>query len=315
MTRKGIVTGGAGFIGSRLVDLLVDREWEVLVVDDLSSGSMDNVAAARKRGPVSIHVTGVNAPELAEVVAKFGPEVIFHLAAQSKVRPSVEDPRHDAEVNVLGTINVLDAARRSGVRKVCFASSGGAIYGGDVRLPAKETSDKTPESPYGISKKIVEDYFRWYRSLYAIEYTLCALANVYGPRQDPGLEGGVTAIFSLAMLEGRWPTIFGDGRQTRDFVYVEDVCDAFLRAADAGNGELVNIGSGREVSVLELYDAIAEVTGFTGRPVFADPKPGDVLRSVVDPSKARRVLGWEAFTPLRQGLATTVEWYRSQGGR
>ena len=313
MTRKAVVTGGAGFIGSQLVDLLVDREWEVLVLDDLSSGSMDNVAAARKRGPVSVLVTGVNAPELPDVVGRFGPEVVFHLAAQSKVRPSVEDPRHDAEVNVLGTINVLDAARRGGVRKVCFASSGGAIYGGGAKLPAKETSDKAPESPYGISKKVVEDYFRWYRSLYGLEYTLCALANVYGPRQDPGLEGGVTAIFSLALLEGRRPTIFGDGRQTRDFVYVEDVCDAFLRAADAGDGELINIGTGLEVSVLELYDAVADVTGFDDRPIFGDPKPGDVQRSVVDASKAKRVLGWEAWTPLREGLAKTVQWYRERG--
>ena len=265
MTRKGIVTGGAGFVGSHLVELLVDRNWEVLVLDDLSSGSIDHVAAARKRGQVAVHVTDVNAPELAEVVARFGPEVIFHLAAQSKVRPSVEDPRHDAEVNVLGTINLLDAARRGGVRKVCFASSGGAIYGGGAKLPVKETADKAPESPYGISKKIVEDYFRWYRDLYGLQYTLCALANVYGPRQDPGLEGGVTAIFARAMLDGRRPPVFGDGRQTRDFVYVEDVCDAFFRAADAGDGELFNIGTGREVSVLELYEAVADVTGFVGR--------------------------------------------------
>jgi len=312
MTRKGIVTGGAGFVGSHLVELLVDRDWEVLVLDDLSSGSIDHVAAARKRGQVAVHVTDVNAPELAEVVARFGPEVIFHLAAQSKVRPSVEDPRHDAEVNVLGTINLLDAARRGGVRKVCFASSGGAIYGGGAKLPVKETDDKAPESPYGISKKIVEDYFRWYRDLYGLQYTLCALANVYGPRQDPGLEGGVTAIFARAMLDGRRPPVFGDGRQTRDFVYVEDVCDAFFRAADAGDGELFNIGTGREVSVLELYEAVADVTGFVGRPVFDDPKPGDILRSVVDPSKAKKLLGWEAWTTLHQGLAKTVEWYRGQ---
>jgi len=311
MTRKAIVTGGAGFIGSQLVDLLVDREWEVLVLDDLSSGSIDNVAAARTRGPVSIHVTDVNAPELAELVARFGPEVVFHLAAQSKVRPSVEDPIHDAHVNVLGTINVLEAARRGGVRKVCFASSGGAIYGGGAKLPTSETAAKAPESPYGISKKVVEDYFRWYRDMYGVAYTLCALANVYGPRQDPGLEGGVTAVFSLAMLEGRRPAIFGDGRQTRDFVYVEDVCDAFLRAADAGDGELVNIGTGTETSVLDLYGVVAKATGFGGAPRFEDPKPGDLQRAVVDPSKAKKVLGWEAWTPLADGIAKTVEWYRA----
>ena len=310
MSRKAIVTGGAGFIGSHLVELLVDREWEVLVIDDLSSGHVEHLADARRRGIANIHVTGVAEPELLDVVGRFAPEVIFHLAAQAKVRPSVEDPLHDAQVNVIGTINVLEAARRGGVRKVCFASSGGAIYGGEVKLPAKETAAKAPESPYGISKKVVEDYFRWYSAVHGIRYTLLALANVYGPRQDPGLEGGVTAIFSLAMLEGRRPVIFGDGTQTRDFVFVEDVCDAFFRAADAADGELLNIGSGVETSVVDLYDVVARITDFPTKPKFDPPKPGDVYRSVIDPSRAKKELGWEAWTPLEQGLAKTVEWYR-----
>ncbi|HSM01188.1 MAG TPA: GDP-mannose 4,6-dehydratase [Acidimicrobiia bacterium] len=314
MTTKGIVTGGAGFIGSHLVELLVDREWEVLVIDDLSSGSIDNLAAARRRGIANIHVTGVTDPELADVVARFSPEVIFHLAAQSKVRPSVEDPMHDARVNVVGTLNVLEAARRAGVRKVCFASSGGAIYGGDVKLPAKESAAKAPQSPYGISKKIVEDYFHWYSQVHGVAYTLLALANVYGPRQDPGLEGGVTAIFSLAMLEGRRPKIFGDGTQTRDFVYVEDVCDAFLRAADRGDGHLLNIGSGIETSVNDLYGLVADVTDYPTKPDYAPAKPGDVYRSVVDPSRAKKELGWEPWTSLREGLEKTVEWYRGRAG-
>ncbi len=311
MTRKAIVTGGAGFVGSHLVDLLVDRGWNVLVLDDLSSGKMDHLAEVRQRAKIGVHITDIVAPEIGDVVGRFGPEVVFHLAAQSKVRPSVDDPLHDAEVNVLGTVGVLSAAAAADVRKVVFASSGGAIYGGAVKLPVKESATKKPESPYGISKKIVEDYFRWFREMYELDFTLIAPANIYGPRQDPGLEGGVVAIFSQAMLRGRRPTIFGDGTQTRDFVFVADICDAFLRAADAGSGALLNAGSGRETSILDLYGAIATAIGFADPPQFDDPKPGDVARSVIDASKAKSVLGWEAWTSLDEGLARTVEWYRS----
>jgi UDP-glucose 4-epimerase len=305
------VTGGAGFVGSHLVDLLLDHEWEILVLDDLSSGRMEYLADARQRARIGIHVTDIGAPELGDVVGRFSPEVIFHLAAQSKVRPSVDDPVRDAEVNVLGTVRLLQAAATSGVRKIVFTSSGGAIYGGSASLPVKETAAKVPESPYGISKKIVEDYFRWFHDMYGIEYTLLAPANIYGPRQDPGLEGGVVAIFSMAMLAGRRPTVFGDGSQTRDYVYVGDICDAFLKAADAGDGHLLNIGSGIETSVSELFEALAGVTGFTDRPIFGDPKPGDIARSVVDASKAKKQLGWEAWTALGEGLERTVEWYRT----
>ena len=217
MKRRAIVTGGAGFIGSHLTEVLLDRDWDVLVVDDLTSGKMENLGDARRRG-VSVHVTDIRSPELVDLFSRFAPEVVFHLAAQSKVRPSMEDPIHDAEVNVVGTLYVLGAARRAGARKVCFASSGGAVYGDGARLPVKETAVKHPASPYGISKKIVEDYFGWYRDVHGLEYSLLALANVYGPRQDPGLEGGVIAIFAQAMLGGRRPVIFGDGNQTRDFV-------------------------------------------------------------------------------------------------
>jgi UDP-glucose 4-epimerase len=313
MSRKAIVTGGAGFVGSHLVDLLIDHEWDVLVLDDLSSGRMEHLADARQRAKVGIHVTDICAPEIGDVVGRFKPEVIFHLAAQSKVRPSVDDPVRDAEINVLGTVRLLAASAAAGVRKVVFTSSGGAIYGGAAPLPAKETATKVPESPYGISKKIVEDYFRWYRDAHGLEYTLIAPANIYGPRQDPGLEGGVVAIFSMAMLAGRRPTIFGDGSQTRDYVYVGDVCDAFLRATEAGDGLLVNIGSGIETSVLELFGALASVTGFGGDPIFADPKAGDVARSVVDARRAKKELGWEAWTMLSDGLRRTVSWYRSDG--
>ena len=307
---RGIVTGGAGFVGSHLVDLLVDRGWDVLVIDDLSSGEMERVAAARRRGNVSVHVTDVQSTDLADVMGRFGPEVVFHLAAQSKVAPSVFDPMHDAKVNVLGTLNVLDASHRTGARKVVFASSGGAIYGSGVSLPAKESAAKHPESPYGISKKIVEDYFAWYSAHHGLGYTLIAPANIYGPRQDPSLEGGVVAIFTQAMLENRGVMINGDGGHTRDYVFVDDICDAFLRAADAGNGLLINIGSGVETSVLQLFEELAAIIGYTRRPEFGPARPGDVLRNVVDASRAKKALGWEAWTSLANGLAKTVEWYR-----
>ena len=311
MGRKAIVTGGAGFIGSHLVDLLVDQGWELLVVDDLSSGRLEHIAAARRRGKVATLIEDVRAPELADAAVHFGPEIVFHLAAQSKVRPSGEDPLKDASINVLGTVNVLLAAVRAQARKVVFASSGGAIYGDGARLPATERTAKHPGSPYGITKKIVEDYFRWFREAHGLDYALLAMANIFGPRQDPGLEGGVTAIFAKAMLEGRRPTIFGDGSQTRDYVYVGDTVDAYLRAADAGHGVLLNIGSGRETSVLELYEILARITGFPMRPEFVDPKPGDIARSVIDAGRAKSVLGWQAWTPLEEGLRRTVEWYRA----
>ncbi len=309
MKRKAIVTGGAGFIGSHLTDVLLDREWDVLVVDDLTSGKMEHLAGARRRG-AAVHVTDIRSTELSDVFAKFGPEVIFHLAAQSKVRPSMEDPIHDAEVNVVGTLNVLAAAHRARARKVCFSSSGGAVYGDGARLPVKETAVKRPASPYGISKKIVEDYFRWYQEVHGLQYSLLALANVYGPRQDASLEGGVVAIFAQAMLGGRRPVIFGDGSQTRDFVYVGDVCDAFVRAADAGDGLMVNVGTGAEVSIGALYDTMAELIGFITRADHAPAKPGDVYRSVVDASRAKKELGWSAWTTLREGLTKTIEWYK-----
>lgn len=311
MKRSAIVTGGAGFVGSHLVERLLDESWDVLVVDDLSTGSMSNLQPAKQLGRFKTHVMDIRAPEFVEVVERAEPEVIFHLAAHAKVRPSVTDPMHDASVNVLGTINVLHAAAEAGSRRVVFASSGGAIYGGSAKLPVTERTAKRPESPYGISKKVVQDYFEWFHEARGLEYVMLAFANIYGPRQDPGLEGGVVAIFSKAMLEGRRPVIYGDGKQTRDFVYVEDAVDALHRAVEKGNGRLLNIGSGSETSVLELYDAVAAATGFRKKPEFADAKPGEVLRSVVDASAARKALGWEPWTPLDTGLRHTIDWYRS----
>ena len=312
MTRKAHVTGGAGFVGSHLVELLVDNGWEVLVIDDLSSGVLENLTDARRRGKVAVHVTGIGTPELADVAERFGPEVVFHLAAQVKVPVSVADPVRDAETNVLGTLNVLESARRSGARKVVFASSGGAVYGPRTRMPARERSARVPPTPYGISKKIVEDYFRWYSEYHGLDYVLLAPSNIYGPRQDAGAEGGVVAVFIEQMLAGDRPTVYGDGNQTRDFVYVADVVDAFLRGADAGNGVFLNIAGGVETSITALYDQVASIIDFPVRPDFEAPRAGDVARSVLDPGRAKTVLGWEAWTSLEDGLAATVKWFRAR---
>jgi UDP-glucose 4-epimerase len=305
-----MVTGGAGFIGSHLVDRIADDGGDVLVVDDLSAGKLEHLGSALRTGRVRVHQMDVRAPELIEAAARFKPEIVFHLAAQVDVRRAVDDPAHDASVNVVGTVNVLEAARASGAGRIVFASSGGAIYGEARKLPVTEKTPRHPESPYGVSKSVVEEYFRYYQAAFGLDYVMLAPGNVYGPRQDPHGEAGVVAIFTQAMLERRRPVIFGDGSQTRDFVYVEDIADAFVRAADRGEGRLINLGSGRETSVRELFDLIARELGFTRRPEVAAAKPGDLERSVIDPATAAKVLDWEAWTPLAAGIRRTVAWYR-----
>jgi len=305
-----VVTGGAGFIGSNLVDRLVDDGVDVLVVDDLSSGSIANLKTARDRGSVNVHQFDVRAAELADVVGRFAPDVIFHLAAQIDVRASVADPVADAEVNVLGTVNVLEAARKAGTPRVVFASSGGATFGDTDRIPTSESVPRHPESPYGVAKLVVDEYFDYYHRAHGIDYMSLGFANVYGPRQDPHGEAGVVAIFTGALLEAKTPTIFGDGRQTRDFVFVEDISDACVRAALTGGSRYLNIGTGEETSVLELYAAIATAVGSDVKPHFAAPRPGEQQRSCLDASAARKHLGWEAWTPLDEGLRQTADWFR-----
>jgi len=310
---KSLVTGGAGFIGSHLVDRLVDEGHEVLVVDDLSKGHLSRLADARSRGPMKFHQLDIRSKDLTDVTTKFGPDVMFHLAAQASVSASVADPAYDADVNVLGTLQVLQAARAASCGRVVFTSTGGAVYGTNVKLPAKETYTKSPDSPYGISKKIVEDYFRLYRSLYDVDYMIIGPSNVYGPRQDPHGEAGVVAIFSRAMLDGQRPTIFGDGNQTRDYVYVEDVVDALVRAGNTGGGGFLNVGTGVETSVTDLYSQIASAAGFDRPPIHEAARPGDVMRSVLDVAAAAQLIGWAPFTPLSDGVTRTVAWFRANG--
>ncbi|HET8528712.1 MAG TPA: NAD-dependent epimerase/dehydratase family protein [Gaiellaceae bacterium] len=296
---RAVVTGGAGFIGSNLVDALLARGDEVHVLDDLSKGKRENVADAAE-----LHVADVRAP--ADVLDVARPEVVFHLAAQADVRVSVERPDHDADVNVLGTVRVLEAARRHGAR-VVFASTGGAIYG-ECDGPAPEEAPRRPLAPYGASKLCGEEYLATWNRLYGTEHVSLRFGNVYGPRQEPHGEAGVVAIFMGLLQEGGTPRIYGDGRQTRDYVFVGDVVDAALRAAAHDGGGVFNVGTGVETSVLELYEAIVEATGIAREPDHAEPRLGELQRSVLDPSAAGRALGWRAGTSLPAGLRATWAW-------
>ena len=318
-----MVTGAAGFIGSHLVDRLMGEGEDVLAVDDLSSGSLANLADARRSqmGKFTFQRADITSTALAELIKRNKPAVIFHLAAQVDVRKSLKDPIHDAMINIIGTLNLLQAATEAESEKVVFTSSGGCIYGepDESRLPVTEdqvwSPEALPESPYGVSKKVVLDYLRYYKEVHGLDYAALALANVYGPRQEPasevGLEGQVVAIFSRKMLANRPCTIYGDGSQTRDFVYVDDVVSAFIAARDRGSGQLINVGSGRELSVNELHSNLAELTGTRYEPQYAPARPGELQRIVIDPSKAGAELGWSPTTELHEGLKQTVAWFRA----
>jgi len=315
---RALVTGGAGFIGSNLVDRLLAEGHAVEVIDNLSSGKLANLSDARadRDHEFSFHQMDICDPTVADLIERRAPDVVFHLAAQIDVRVSVTDPALDARINVLGTLHVLEGARRAGSDKVVFASSGGTIYG-DVDgedLPVTEAHPQHPVAPYGVSKKVATDYLHAYRELHQLEYTSLALANVYGPRQDPHGEAGVVAIFCGKLLDGDRPRIFGDGLQTRDYVYVDDVADAFVRAADRGSGLLCNIGTGTETSVNELYRSMADNAGVAADPEYAAARVGELDRSCLDASRAKLHLGWEPFTDLDTGTGAVIDWFRAQGG-
>ncbi len=311
---QALVTGGAGFIGSTLVDRLLAEGHAVDVVDDLSSGSLANLAEARadRNHELKVHQVDIRDPAVIELIGRRRPEVVFHLAAQADVRVSVARPVFDAEVNIVGSLNVLEGARVGGTRKVVFASSGGTIYGepAPADLPVKEAHPQQPLSPYGVAKRVVTDYLHVYRELHSIEFTSLAMANIYGPRQDPHGEAGVVAIFAGLLIEGKPCTVFGDGKQTRDFVYVDDAVDAFVRAADRGSGLLCNIGTGVETSINELYAAMAESAGITAPPTYGPPRAGELERNALDPGRASLHLGWEPWTDLQAGVGEVLRWFR-----
>jgi UDP-glucose 4-epimerase len=308
-----LVTGGAGFIGSQLGERLLAEGHRVVSVDDLSTGRIANLVEARGYGKeFSFFNMDVRADGLSSLFERHRPEVVFHLAAQAGVRPSLEDPVHDASVNIMGLLNVLEAAVRVGVRKVIYAASGGTVYGEPRRLPVKESAaaSSRPLSPYGISKKVALDYLSYYQRYRGLDFTALGLGNVYGPRQDPTGEAGVVAIFASKMISGEAPTIFGDGNQTRDYVFIDDTVHAFVQAMDGGSGKLVNVGTGLETSVNHLYRVLSDITGFAGEPEQGPQPAGELRRMALDISAAPSAIAWKPWTHLEDGLAETVAYLK-----
>lgn len=311
---KILVTGGAGFIGSHVVDAFLQEGHEVVVVDDLSSGKLDNL-----NPQATFYQVDITSPELEEVFGREHPEVLNHHAAQMDVRRSVADPLFDARVNVLGSLNLLEACRKYGTRHVIFASSGGALYGEPDLEPVKEDHPLRPASPYGVAKLAVEQYSQVYWQLHAIQPISLRYANVYGPRQDPHGEAGVVAIFIERLLRREPPLIFGDGEQTRDFVYIDDVVQANLLALHslmAADGRrptgswVFNIGTGLETSVNRLLGLLVDVMDVGGHRLHKAPRPGEQRRSVLDFRRAERFLNWSPGVRLEEGLKATVAWFQ-----
>ena len=315
---KILVTGGAGFIGSHVVDAYVAAGHEVITVDNLVTGRPEYL------NPEATFIKlDITSPDLADVFTDYKPKIVNHHAAQIDVRQSVTDPQMDARVNIMGSLNLFDRAVRYGVKGIIFASSGGAIYGEQEYFPAGEEHPKRPISPYAISKLAVEYYLHYYRVVHGLRSIILRYANVYGPRQNADGEAGVVALFASKMLRGKTPTIYGDGEQTRDFVFVGDAVRASVLALDlldrhegdsalANNQQVFNIGTGKETSVNELTTLLRQETGFLGIVEHAPPKSGEQRRSVLDCAWAKRVLWWEPSVDFRQGIVETVEWFRSR---
>jgi UDP-glucose 4-epimerase len=309
---KVLVTGGAGFIGSHVADALVARGYDVHVMDDLSGGRRENLPDA-----TTFHELDIRSDEAAELMRNERFDALLHLAAQMDVRKSVADPRFDADVNVIGALNLLEAGRESGLKKVVFASTGGAIYGEpDPAVndggPQPEHHPQRPLSPYGITKLALEKYLYFYEQTHGIPYVALRFGNVYGPRQNPHGEAGVVAIFAERLLDGQQPVIYGHGEQTRDYVYVGDVVRAILAGLDHEGSEIVNVGTGRETSVNRLFHVINDLTGGHADEQHAEAKPGEQQRSVLDVSHADEVFGWQPQVELETGLSRTVDWFRKR---
>jgi len=306
-----LVTGGAGFIGSHVADRMVARGHEVAVLDDLSTGFRDFVPERARFFEADL----ADAAAVDACLAAFRPEVVDHHAAQIDVRKSVQDPRRDATINILGSLSLLEGCVRHGVRKVIYASTGGALYGEGRSLPATEEHPVNPEAPYGASKHTVEHYLYIWKLLHGLDYTVLRYPNVYGPRQNPHGEAGVNAIFIGMMLEGKRPRIFGTGDQVRDYLNVEDVVQANELALDKGSGEIVNLGTGIGTSVNDIFRTLKELLDFDGEPIHEAARAGEIQRIYLDAARARRVLGWAPKVVFREGLRRTVEWTRATAAR
>jgi UDP-glucose 4-epimerase len=302
-----LVTGGAGFIGSHVADRFIELGHEVAVLDDFSSGKPENVNPRAKLFRMSLLDE-----RLAGVFDEFRPEVVSHHAAQVNVRRSVDAPEFDATVNVVGSVRLFQAAATRGCGKVIYASSGGACYGDPPSLPAREDTPVRPLCPYGVSKYAAEKYLQLYGALNGLRFTVLRYANVYGPRQDPHGEAGVVAIFSELLLEGKTPTIFGDGSKTRDYVFVSDIVQANVLALEAGNGGTYNVGTGREVSDDQIFAAVRDAVGVKIEPVHSEFRKGEVQRVALDASHIRAELGWRPRLTIEQGIPKAVEFYRAK---
>jgi UDP-glucose 4-epimerase len=308
MGMKVLVTGGAGFIGSHLVDRLVQEGNQVVVIDNLSTGKRKQV-----NKKAVLYKMDIRSKRIERVFRKERPVVVVHLAAQMNVRHSTENPGFDADVNILGTLNLMEHAVKSGVRKVSFASSGGAVYGEQEVFPAAESHRTEPLSPYGISKLAGEKYLAYYSNTMGLRAAVLRFANVYGPRQDSEGEAGVVAIFSKQMLEGGQPIINGTGKQTRDFVYVDDVVEALLVTLGEDVQGIFNVGTGRETTVNECYSIIKQLTKSSCKDLFGAAKKGEQFRSVLDVTSLRERFGWDPQVSLQDGLKMTVEFFQAQG--
>ena len=306
---KVLVTGGAGFIGSHLVDALIERGHEVVVIDNLSAGFQGNVDPHARLYEISI-----GDEKLAEVFERERPQIVSHHAAQVDLRKSVDEPVFDARENILGSLNIIVNAVRFGVEKLIYASSGGAVYGEPQYLPVNENHPISPVSQYGVSKHAVEHYLYLYGLHYGLDYAVLRYANVYGPRQNPLGEAGVVAIFARQMLRGEQPTIFGRGDKTRDYTHVSDVVEVNLLALERGRSAIYNIGTGVETSDQEIFDTLAEALGYKGTPLYASVRKGEIQRICLDWSKAEKELGWRPKLTLKEGIGKTVAYYKSGEG-
>lgn len=297
---KVLVTGGAGFVGSHVVDTLIENKHEVVVCDSLVSGSKGNIHPGAR-----FYQVDIRSADLEDIFKQEKPEIVYHLAAQSVVPPSIKDPMYDESVNVGGTLNLLEMMRKHEAKKIIYSSSA-AVYGNPVELPVKEDHPIQPLSPYGLSKWIAEHYLALYQRMYGIDYTAFRYANIYGPRQTPEGEGGVVSIFVDQIKKEETPTINGDGRHTRDYIYVGDVAQANLMAMDRGSQTVVNLGTGKAVSILELLQLLEEATGKPLKAKHGAERIGDIVHSALHPGRASRVLHWEARTSLLDGLKKTI---------
>ena len=303
---KILVTGGAGFIGANLVTALIEQEHDVVIIDNLATGKKENLNPKTK-----FYNIDIRDKKIEKIFKKHNFDIVNHHAAQADVRKSVEDPVYDREVNIIGLLNLLENSIKYKIKKFINISSGGVIYGDDAKLPIKENARKDPLSPYGISKLSAEHYMHIYDKLHGLKYTTLRYSNVYGKYQDPKGEAGVIAIFSNLMLDKKQPIIYGDGKQTRDYIYVKDVVSANLLAMEHGDYKAFNIGTGNETDVNELFDTIKKITGYNGKPKHEPARPGELLRNSLDITKAKKLLNWQPKYSLEEGLKETIAWVKS----